>query len=113
MAAGLRALGRGDERAAAGLLERALTLTRPLRSDVHAELDLAQALWHEPERAARIAEEAAARAGEAGDETGEALARAMAAFFRLTLAAELRRTSSRRSSSTHAAGSRRRRITWG
>jgi class 3 adenylate cyclase/tetratricopeptide (TPR) repeat protein len=86
IAAGLRALGRDDERAAAGLLQRALTLTRPLRSDVHAELDLAQALWHEPERAARIAEQAVLRAREAGDETGEALAHAMAAFFRLTIA---------------------------
>ena len=33
-AAGRRALWRGDERAAAGLLERALELTRPLRLDV-------------------------------------------------------------------------------
>jgi class 3 adenylate cyclase/tetratricopeptide (TPR) repeat protein len=81
LVAGRRALERSDERAAAGLLERALTLTRPLRSDVHGELDLAQALWHDPERAARIAEQAAARAGEAGDETGEALARAMAAYY--------------------------------
>jgi class 3 adenylate cyclase/tetratricopeptide (TPR) repeat protein len=83
VAAGRRALDRGDERAAAGLLERALTLTRPLRSDVHTELDLAQAHWDEPERAAAISEEAATRAGEAGDETGEALARAMALFCRL------------------------------
>jgi class 3 adenylate cyclase len=83
--AGRRALDRGDERAAAVLLERALTLTRPLRSDVHSELDLAQALWHDPERAAQIAEQAAVRAGEAGDTTGEALARAMAAFHRSML----------------------------
>jgi tetratricopeptide (TPR) repeat protein len=83
--AGVRALGRDDERAAAGLLERALTLTRPLRLDVQAELDLAQALWHDPEQAARIAERAALRAGEAGDETGEALARAIAVRFRLTV----------------------------
>jgi class 3 adenylate cyclase/tetratricopeptide (TPR) repeat protein len=82
MVAGVRALGRDDERAAAGLLERALSLTRPLRFDVHAELDLAQALWHEPARSARIAEDAAVRAHEAGDANGEALAGAMAAFFR-------------------------------
>ena len=33
-AAGRRALGRGDDRAAASLLERSLELTRPLRLDV-------------------------------------------------------------------------------
>ncbi len=85
VAAGRRALDRDDERAAAGLLERALSLTRPLRSDVHAELDLAHALWNEPEQAARTCEEAAVQAAEAGDETGEALARAMAASFRLMI----------------------------
>jgi len=82
VAAGRLALDRSDERAAAGLLARALTLTRPLRSDVNTEIDLAQAHWHEPEQAARIAEQAALRAGEAGDATGEALGRAMAAFYR-------------------------------
>ena len=85
LAAGRRALDRDDERAAAALLERALTLTRPLRSDVHAELDLARAEGHDPERAARIAEQAAAQAAEAGDELGEALAGAVAASFRLTI----------------------------
>ena len=85
LAAGRRALDRDDERAAAALLERALTLTRPLRSDVHAELDLARAEWQHPERAARIAEQAAAQAAEAGDELGEALAGAVAASFRLTI----------------------------
>jgi class 3 adenylate cyclase len=80
--AGRRALDRGDERASAALLERALSLTRPLRSDVHTALDLAQAHWDEPERAAAIAKEAAVRASEAGDETGEALARAIALFYR-------------------------------
>ena len=79
MAAGRRALDRGDVRAAAGLLERALTLTRPYRLDVHGEIELAAAHWGEPERSARIAEEAALRADEAGDETGAALARALAA----------------------------------
>ncbi len=83
--AGRRALDRGDERAAAVLLERALTLTRPLRSDVPAEMDLAQALWDDPARASQIAEAAAVRAGGADDETGEALARAMAAYYRFIL----------------------------
>src|SRR6266496_4710060 len=63
-----------------------LSLTRPLRLDVHAELDLAQAHWDDPERAAPIADDAAVRAGEAGDETGAALARAMGAFHRLFIA---------------------------
>jgi len=86
LAAGRRAGGREDDRAAAGLLERALALTRPLRLDVHAELDLAQAHFQEPARAAGIAEEATVRAGDAGDETGEALARAMAAYYRFMVA---------------------------
>ena len=86
LAAGRRSLGRGDERAAAVLLERALTLRRPLRSEVYAELDLAQALWHDPERAAAVCEDAAVRAEEAGDETGEALARAMALYYHLMVA---------------------------
>ena len=86
LVAGRRALDRGDERAAAGLLERALTLTRPHRLDVHAEIDLAAAHWGEPERAARIAEEAAVRADEAGDETGAALARALGASHRFFVA---------------------------
>jgi class 3 adenylate cyclase len=81
LAAGRRSLGRGDERAAAVLLDRALTLRRPLRSDVYAELDLAQALWHDPERAAAVCEDAAVRAEEAGAQTGEALARAMALYY--------------------------------
>jgi len=81
--AGRRALDREDVRAAAGLLERALSLSRPLRPDVHAELDLAQALLQEPARATRIAEEAAVRAAEASDETGAALARAIAVYYRL------------------------------
>src|SRR6266540_239450 len=85
-AAGQRVLDRGDERAAARLLERALMLTLPLRLDVHAELALAQAHWDDPERAAPIADDAAVRAGEAGDETGAALARAMAAAYRLSIA---------------------------
>jgi tetratricopeptide (TPR) repeat protein len=82
-AAGRRALGRGDDRAAASLLERALTLTRPLKSDVHVEVDLAQAVGSDPRRAARIADDAAERAAAAGDREGEALARVVSARFRL------------------------------
>jgi class 3 adenylate cyclase/tetratricopeptide (TPR) repeat protein len=81
VAAGQRANDRDDVRAAAGLLERSLSLTRPLRCDVHAELELAAALLQEPARGARICRDAAARAARAGDETGEALARAMAVFY--------------------------------
>ncbi len=79
-AAGRRALWRGDERAAANLLERALTLARPHTLDVMLELDLSQALWGDPARAMEVAEAAAGRASAAGDETGAALARAVAAF---------------------------------
>ena len=82
LVAGRRALDRGDERAASALLRRALILTRPLRLDVHAEVDLAAALWGEPDEAARIADDAAARAEAAGDETAAALARAIAESHR-------------------------------
>jgi len=82
-AAGRRALWRGDERAAAGLLERALTLIRPTRLDVVLELDLGQALSDtNPQAAAAIALGAAERARSAGDETAEALACAGAAYYR-------------------------------
>ena len=83
-AAGRRALWRGDERAAAGLLERALELTRPARLDVVLELDLGQALsGSSPQAAAALADAAAERARSAGDETAEALARLGAAYFRV------------------------------
>jgi class 3 adenylate cyclase/tetratricopeptide (TPR) repeat protein len=77
-AAGRRALWRGDDRAAANLLERALTLTRPHALDVMLELDLSQALWTDPARAMAVAEAAAERAFATADETGAALARAVA-----------------------------------
>jgi class 3 adenylate cyclase len=81
-AGGRHALARGDERAAAGLLERALELTRPLRLDVHLELDHARCLPHgRPREAAGLAAAAAERAAAAGDATGEAYALAMAAFY--------------------------------
>jgi class 3 adenylate cyclase/tetratricopeptide (TPR) repeat protein len=86
-AAGRRALWRGDEGAAARLLERALELNRPRRLDVHLEVDLAEALFNvAPQRAAEIAEAAAERAHAAGDETGEALGRVAAARHRYTFA---------------------------
>ncbi len=88
-AAGRRALWRGDERAAAGLLERALELTRPARLDVVLELDLAEALSRDtPEAAAALADAAAERARAASDDTGEALARVGAAYHRVFFAAD-------------------------
>jgi class 3 adenylate cyclase/tetratricopeptide (TPR) repeat protein len=76
--AGRRALQRGDERGANSLLERALGLTRPLRLDVHLELDFADS--HElPREQSAIAEQTAERAREAGDPAGAALALAAAA----------------------------------
>jgi hypothetical protein len=59
-------------------------LTRPLRLDVHLELDLAQA-QDGPERALSICEAAAERAAATGDAAGEALARAMVASHALDL----------------------------
>lgn len=81
-AAGRRALRRGDELAAAQLLERALELTRPARLDVVLELDLAQALFRDSPKAAAVADAAAERARADGDETAEALARVRAAYSR-------------------------------
>jgi class 3 adenylate cyclase len=82
-AVGRRALWRDDGGAAASLLERSLELTRPLRLDVHLELDYAQSLWWiDLEKAAAIADEAAEAASKLGDEAGEILARTMAAFWR-------------------------------
>jgi class 3 adenylate cyclase/tetratricopeptide (TPR) repeat protein len=82
-AAGRRALWREDRRAARGLLERALGLTRPLRLDVLLEVDLAATMFIEDtRRAAAIVEAAAARAAAEGDATGEAFARAMAGYHR-------------------------------
>jgi class 3 adenylate cyclase/tetratricopeptide (TPR) repeat protein len=87
--AGRRALWRSDNRAAASLLERALALTRPLRLDVHIELDLASACAESaPGRAAAIAGDAAERARAAGDERGELLARVAAEVRRVETAEE-------------------------
>jgi tetratricopeptide (TPR) repeat protein len=85
--AGRRAGWRDDDRAAAGLLARALGLTRALRLDVNLELDLAGAMGGDPQQAAAIAEQAANRAAVAGDTTGEALALAVTALHRSTLMA--------------------------
>jgi len=82
--AGRRARQRGDERAAASLLDRALELTRPIRFDAHLEIDLADALLlTEPQKGVGIAEAAAERAHELGDEAAEALARVVAAGSRI------------------------------
>ena len=81
-AAGRRALWRGDNRAAAALLEGAVELLRPGEPDVALELDLASA-QPTPQRAAAVAEATAERANAAGDRLGEAAARVVAAFQRV------------------------------
>ena len=81
-AAGRRAAWRGDGRAEARLLERALELTRRSRLDVNLELDFAACHLGDPRQAIAIAEQAAERAVEAGDSAGEALARAVAGLYR-------------------------------
>jgi len=81
--AGRRALDRDVARAAHGLLERALMLTRPLRYDLYAELDLARSCMQDRARAAAICADAATLAAEAGEETSRTLARAMTIFYRL------------------------------
>ena len=87
-AAGRQALWRGDRRAAASLLERSLELTRPIALDVGLELDLASAVGNDPRRAAAMADSVVERALQAGDETGGAVARVVAAAYRVEFAAE-------------------------
>jgi class 3 adenylate cyclase/tetratricopeptide (TPR) repeat protein len=88
-AAGRLALWRGDYQAAAPLLERALDLTRPTRLDVLLELDLATVVRVVgPLRGVAVAEAAAARARDAGDEPGEMLARLVAASHRAIAGAD-------------------------
>jgi tetratricopeptide (TPR) repeat protein len=88
-AAGRRALWREDGRAATSLLERSLELTRPVRFDLHLELDLAEAVSvTDPRVAAGIADAAVEGARRVGDETGAALARVVAAFNRAQFAAD-------------------------
>ena len=85
-AAGRRALWREDRRAARALLERALSLTKPLRLDVLLEVDFAATMFIEDSRrAAAITEGAAERAAAEGDATGEAFARAMGGYHRFNL----------------------------
>jgi class 3 adenylate cyclase/tetratricopeptide (TPR) repeat protein len=81
--AGRRALARGDEHAAVSLLERALAFVRPLRLDVHLEVDLAVAHGTDPRQAAEVADHAAERATAVGDTAGCALARVVSARYRL------------------------------
>ena len=81
---GRRAFWRGDWRAAIGLLERALSLTRPYRFELRVELELADALYlTDVARAVLVADAAAERAAAAENEADEALARAAAAQARL------------------------------
>ena len=82
-AAGRRARWRSDALAAAGLLERALTLTRPHRLDVYLELDLVEAVARsDPRRAALLADAAAERAHACADEVAEAVSRTVSATYR-------------------------------
>ncbi len=76
--AGRHAMWRGDNRAAKGLMARALTLIRPLRLDVYLELDMADLQPTEAEALA-VVEAAAERARAEGDQCAEAMARAAAA----------------------------------
>jgi len=76
--AGRHAMWRGDNRAAKGLMARALSLLRPLRLDVYLELDMAD-LQPTEAQALAVVEAAAERAHAAHDECAEALAWAAAA----------------------------------
>ena len=89
--AGRRALWRLDHRVAAALLERAAEMSRPLRLDVHLELDLARSHVESPAEAAAIAAAASERARIAGDPTGEALAQ-LVAYTSVSSTAELGQT---------------------
>jgi tetratricopeptide (TPR) repeat protein len=82
-AAGLRAHRLGATVTAGVLLERALTLTRPFRLDLHLEVKLADALyWSDLARALAIAEAVAERAAK-GDPADAALAATYAALQRM------------------------------
>jgi class 3 adenylate cyclase/tetratricopeptide (TPR) repeat protein len=83
--AGRRAFWRGDWRTAARLLERALSLMRPYRFDLHLEVELADSLyWTDVARASLIADAAAERAA-AGSPADAALANTVAALSRLQI----------------------------
>jgi class 3 adenylate cyclase len=82
--AGTRAVWRGDLRAAYGLLERGLALTRPYRLDVPAEAELAATLeMTDVARGIRVADAAIERAEAAGDEAGVAILRTVSGKLRL------------------------------
>ncbi len=83
-AGGRRAIWRRDHRAARPLIERALELIRPLRLDVHLELEAVDE-WFAPAEAAANAERLALQAREAGDRAGEALALVVGAYARSQL----------------------------
>ncbi|MCA1679729.1 MAG: hypothetical protein LC777_12665 [Actinobacteria bacterium] len=83
-AGGRRAIWRRDHRAARPLIERALELIRPLRLDVHLELEAVDEELAPAEGAAN-AERVALQAREAGDRAGEALALAVGAYARSQL----------------------------
>ena len=88
-AAGRNAGWRGDNRAADRLFGRALKLTRPIRLDVMLELDHANAISdRDAPRAAAVASAAIDRARDAGDATGELLARVGAGYYRLRFEAD-------------------------
>jgi hypothetical protein len=68
-AAGHRAYWRSDWRTASGLLERALSLTRPYRLDLRIEVELVQGLvWTDVTRAVAVADAVADRATAGGDD---------------------------------------------
>jgi class 3 adenylate cyclase/tetratricopeptide (TPR) repeat protein len=81
--AGRRAAWRGDFSAAVALLEHGLALSRPYRLDVHLEAALVHALdLVDVTRAVPVADDAAARAEDAGDQAGAALLRTLVAKMR-------------------------------
>ena len=83
-AAGDRAFWRGDWPAAAGLLERSLSLTRPFRLDLHLEVELADALYSiDVARAVVVADAAAERAEASESDADVALARTVALLARM------------------------------
>src|SRR4029079_19646383 len=85
------ALARVSSRAARGLHARSLALTRPVRLDIELELDLCECEYlRSPEEAARVAESAAERARQFGDQAGEAIALVVAADYRSHVTVESR-----------------------
>jgi tetratricopeptide (TPR) repeat protein len=75
--------GHGDDRTAEGLLERALSLLRPLRWSTYLEMELLDTRRLPPEEQAAAYETIADRARDAGDLGGETVARSSAARQRI------------------------------